>query len=120
MLTEALFAMPTYGYRCDACGHQFEAFQKFSEDPLRVCPACGESIRRVIHPVGVVFKGSGWYITDSRPKSTEGTAASDKPDKTEKTDKKDKTDGTEKSEKKESVAEATPAKASKPTDAAAD
>ena len=60
--------MPTYTYRCDACGHQFEAVQRFSDDPLRECPSCGGVVRRVIQPVGVVFKGSGWYITDSRPK----------------------------------------------------
>jgi putative FmdB family regulatory protein len=62
--------MPTYAYRCATCEHQFEQFQRFSDAPLTVCPNCGGSIRRVIHPVGVVFKGSGWYITDSR-KSTE-------------------------------------------------
>jgi putative FmdB family regulatory protein len=79
--------MPTYAYRCDACGHQFEAFQKFADEPLRECPACGAAVRRVIHPVGVVFKGSGWYITDSRPKPAED-GGGDKTDKTEKTDKK--------------------------------
>jgi putative FmdB family regulatory protein len=63
--------MPTYTYRCDACGHEFEAVQRFSDDPLRECPDCGAAIRRVIQPVGVVFKGSGWYITDSRPKPKE-------------------------------------------------
>jgi putative FmdB family regulatory protein len=61
--------MPTYQYRCDDCAHSFEQFQKFSDDALTVCPDCGGTIRRVIGPVGVVFKGSGWYINDSRPKS---------------------------------------------------
>ena len=51
--------------------------QRFADDPLTECPQCGSSIRRVIQPVGVVFKGSGWYITDSRPKSSaEGDGAS--------------------------------------------
>ncbi|HET8524361.1 MAG TPA: FmdB family zinc ribbon protein [Thermomicrobiales bacterium] len=67
--------MPTYTYRCKACAHQFDQFQKFSDDPLTVCPECGAEIQRVIQPVGVVFKGSGWYITDSR-KPAESEASS--------------------------------------------
>ena len=58
--------MPTYAYRCSACAHEFETVQTFSEDPLKFCPECGSPIRRVIFPVGIVFKGSGWYINDSR------------------------------------------------------
>lgn len=58
--------MPTYVYRCNGCGYEFEKFQKFSEDPIKVCPVCGKDTRRVFQPAGVVFKGSGWYITDSR------------------------------------------------------
>ncbi len=58
--------MPTYSYRCDTCSRQFDQFQKFSEATLTDCPDCAGAIRRVIHPVGVVFKGSGWYINDSR------------------------------------------------------
>ena len=58
--------MPTYAYRCGACEHQFDQAQRFADDPLRECPVCGGLIRRVIQPVGIVFKGSGWYITDSR------------------------------------------------------
>ena len=72
--------MPTYTYRCDSCGHQFDATQKFSDDPLTECPVCGAVIRRVIHPVGVVFKGSGWYITDSRAKPAESGASETKGD----------------------------------------
>jgi len=68
--------MPTYAYRCADCGHEFDAFQKFSEDPLTECPNCGGTIRRVFQPVGVVFKGSGWYINDSRSKSSTATPAS--------------------------------------------
>jgi putative FmdB family regulatory protein len=58
--------MPTYEYACRACGHHFEARQSFSEAPLTTCPVCQGEVRRVFHPVGIVFKGSGWYITDSR------------------------------------------------------
>ncbi len=56
--------MPTYVYGCDACGHQFEKFQKFSDEPVRVCPACGATTRRIFQPAGIVFKGSGWHVTD--------------------------------------------------------
>jgi putative FmdB family regulatory protein len=59
--------MPTYAYRGDECGHEFEIRQSFSDDPVSVCPECGKPVHRVIHPAGIVFKGSGWYITDSRP-----------------------------------------------------
>ena len=61
--------MPTYQYQCDDCGNGFEQFQKFADDPLTECPVCGQPIHRVIGNVGVVFKGSGWYINDSRPKT---------------------------------------------------
>jgi putative FmdB family regulatory protein len=88
--------MPTYTYHCDSCGHGFETVQRFADDPLSECPQCGSRIRRVIQPVGVVFKGSGWYITDSRPKSSSdgaesGTAAKPK-------SKSDNGDGAGKSE----------------------
>ena len=58
--------MPTYQYACTTCGEQVEAVQRFDDDPLSVCPACGGSLRKVFSPVGIVFKGSGFYRTDSR------------------------------------------------------
>ena len=58
--------MPTYEYACAECGERLEAVQKFSDDPLTVCPACGGRLRKVFSPVGIVFKGSGFYRTDSR------------------------------------------------------
>ena len=58
--------MPTYQYQCRDCAKSFEQFQKFSDNPLTVCPECSGSIQRVIQNVGVVFKGSGWYVNDSR------------------------------------------------------
>jgi putative FmdB family regulatory protein len=68
--------MPTYQYQCRDCGHGFDQYQKFSDDPLTECPACGGLVRRVIQNVGVVFKGSGWYINDSRkPAATQGDAS---------------------------------------------
>jgi putative FmdB family regulatory protein len=59
-------AMPLYVYKCNDCEYQFEIRQRFSEEPLSDCPQCVGPIRRVINPVGVVFKGSGFYVTDSR------------------------------------------------------
>jgi putative FmdB family regulatory protein len=75
--------VPLYDYQCDHCGHRFEVRQGIKEDPLTVCPQCEGSIRRVIHPVGIVFKGSGFYVTDNRrPSSTSNAAAGE--DKKEK------------------------------------
>ena len=68
--------MPTYVYACDSCGTQFERFQSFKDEPLRTCPSCASAVRRVFQPVGIVFKGSGWYVTDSR-KSNSATVSSD-------------------------------------------
>ena len=58
--------MPIYAYRCKDCGYEFEKRQRMMDDPLHVCPNCTGAIRRVVNSVGVVFKGSGFYITDSR------------------------------------------------------
>ena len=62
--------MPTYEYKCDACGHAFEKFQSIKADPIKVCPTCGqERVRRLIGMGGgLIFKGSGFYITDYRDK----------------------------------------------------
>ncbi|MFI7575050.1 FmdB family zinc ribbon protein [Micromonospora sp. NPDC049497] len=61
--------MPTYQYACTACGQQLEAVQSFSDEPLTECPACEGRLRKVFNSVGVVFKGSGFYRTDSRSSS---------------------------------------------------
>ena len=58
--------MPTYQYACTECGHLFEQVQSFSDDALTVCPECAVELRKVFNAVGVVFKGSGFYRTDSR------------------------------------------------------
>ena len=58
--------MPTYQYSCTSCGHFFEIVQSFSDDSLTVCPECEGRLRKVFNAVGVVFKGSGFYRTDSR------------------------------------------------------
>jgi putative FmdB family regulatory protein len=67
--------MPTYQYACTECGEQLEVVQKFSDEPLTVCPACQGRLRKVFSPVGVVFKGSGFYKTDSR-KAASGSSTS--------------------------------------------
>jgi putative FmdB family regulatory protein len=66
--------MPTYQYRCTECGEELEVVQKFSDDPLTECPACQGRLRKLFSPVGVVFKGSGFYKTDSRSSSTGASA----------------------------------------------
>ena len=71
--------MPTYQYTCTDCGEPVEALQKFSDPPLAVCAACGGRLRKVFSPVGIVFKGSGFYRTDSRNSSVAADAKKDKP-----------------------------------------
>ena len=62
--------MPTYEYACQSCGRHVEVFQRFSEDSLTTCEVCGGPLRKVFHPAGILFKGSGFYATDSRRSST--------------------------------------------------
>ena len=83
--------MPTYQYACTECGHAFEQVQSFTDDALTECPECRGRLRKVFNAVGVVFKGSGFYRTDSRAgskatvpaASTESPAKSDSPAKSE-------------------------------------
>ncbi len=74
--------MPTYQYACTACAERLEVVQKFTDDPLTECPECGGALRKVFSAVGVVFKGSGFYKTDSR--SSSKPAASSSPSSSEK------------------------------------
>jgi putative FmdB family regulatory protein len=67
--------MPTYGYRCGNCGHQFEIVQRISEEPLMTCPKCQGKLSKVLYPVGISFKGSGFYTTDYKG-AGKGSAAS--------------------------------------------
>lgn len=68
--------MPTYQYLCTACGHAFEQVQRFSDDALTVCPECDGRLRKVFNSVGVVFKGSGFYKTDSRSSTSSSSSSS--------------------------------------------
>lgn len=71
--------MPVYTYRCENCGVQFDQTQKFSDEPLTKCPDCGKvALQKVYTPVGIVFKGSGFYATDHRSPSGTSRAAADK------------------------------------------
>src|SRR5713101_6954981 len=91
--------MPTYAYRCQNCGSEFEKAQKFADKPVTKCPVCGKGpVRRLFQPAAIVFKGSGWYATDHRSASGNG-AKHEKSDKSEKSDKGDKSEKGEKGEK---------------------
>src|SRR5437763_15484739 len=72
--------MPIYTYECENCGQRFDAKQSFNDAPLSICPTCEGKIHRVIQPVGVVFKGSGFYVTDSKAKQNLATPANKKDD----------------------------------------
>ncbi|MCD6519810.1 MAG: zinc ribbon domain-containing protein [Anaerolineae bacterium] len=82
--------MPTYQYKCEECGIVFERFQHFSEEPLKVCPECGGPVHRVIQPVGIIFKGSGFYVTDNRSSASSSTTKAES-----KTESKESSSSTE-------------------------
>ncbi len=73
--------MPTYAYACTECDHRFEVVQSFSDDSLTVCPECGGRLRKVFNAVGIVFKGGGFYRTDSRSGSSVPNGSSGSSDK---------------------------------------
>jgi putative FmdB family regulatory protein len=84
--------MPIYTYRCEHCGVQFDRRQKFSDEPLTVCPECEtETLRKVYLPVGIVFKGSGFYATDNRsPSGMESRKVDDQTESTVESTAKEK------------------------------
>ena len=94
--------MPIYTYRCENCGVQFERRQKFSDDPLKRCPECDEnSLRKVYLPVGIVFKGSGFYATDNRsPSGSRNQAKTDSDESSSSSKKSESKTKTTKSEDK--------------------
>ena len=73
--------MPIYLYQCDSCGVSFEKMQRMAEEPLSECPECEGQVHRVIQPVGIIFKGSGFYVTDNRQGSSSTLAPSKEKDK---------------------------------------
>jgi putative FmdB family regulatory protein len=100
--------MPTYEYECETCGIHFDRWQRMTEDSLEKCPECEGPVHRVMHPVGIVFKGSGFYCTDHRSSSSTATPGKEKsegksetklekkeeakPDRPERADKPEKKD----------------------------
>ena len=100
--------MPTYQYACTECGHAFEQFQSFSDHSLTECPECSGRLRKLFNAVGVVFKGSGFYRTDSRSADSNGSKSDTKSDtKTEtKSDSKSEPKPAKKTESKPAAATA--------------
>ncbi len=80
--------MPTYQYACSDCDHAFEQVQSFSDDSLTVCPECQGRLRKIFNAVGVVFKGSGFYRTDSRADSKKSSVSGAEPKTETKTETK--------------------------------
>jgi len=116
--------VPTYQYACTECDHRFEAVQAFTDDSLTVCPVCGGQLRKVYGSVGVVFKGSGFYRTDSRAASASTAAANGSGEKSAAGEKSadkssDKSAGGEKSGDKKAAAPSGDSKGSSASKASA-
>jgi putative FmdB family regulatory protein len=79
-------AVPIYEYECDQNKHRFEKWQSVQDEPIKTCPVCGGPVHKLFHPAGIIFKGSGWYITDSRkpPGASESSESSKSETKSEK------------------------------------
>jgi putative FmdB family regulatory protein len=93
--------MPIYSYRCDECGIQFDRRQHFDDQPLKRCPECNKlSLRKLYQPVGIVFKGSGFYSTDHRSASNAAVSSSSENTSTETKGEKDRPGSDTKPEKK--------------------
>jgi len=89
--------MPLYTYHCECCDHEFDKKQKFSDENLTLCPNCNEGcLRRVYKPARVVFKGSGFYITDNKSSLRSARSGSESDSKPEKKDKSEKKEDTKK------------------------
>ena len=91
--------MPTYDYECKSCKHRFEVRQGFHDDRVAYCPLCSQSAERQISLVPVIFKGSGWYVTDYAKKSSTSNAQTKETDKDSKSSDKNSTKENTKAEK---------------------
>lgn len=69
--------MPTYGYRCTVCKHEFERFQKMTDPPVAECENCHAPVKKILYPVGIAFKGDGFYVNDYAPKSAKDATKAD-------------------------------------------
>lgn len=100
--------MPIYAYECKECGVRFDRRQSFSDDPITICPECGGEVHRLIQPAGIIFKGSGFYVTDNRgsksslttPSRDESRASSASSSATSSSDASKNTESTAKSTEK--------------------
>jgi putative FmdB family regulatory protein len=90
--------MPLYEYQCEACGVRFERRQHVNDEPVKVCPECGGAVHRLIQPVGIIFKGSGFYVTDNRAKSPTSKPGSKKTEKQSETSTESKSTDTSSTE----------------------
>lgn len=113
--------MPLYAYQCRECGHDLEVRQSFSDSPLTECPNCGAptGLFRVVQPTGIVFKGSGFYVTDSGKKNGAAMPANGKNGKTESTDTKTESTPSEGAKTDTAKTETPAPKAEKASDSAA-
>lgn len=111
--------MPTYQYACTDCDHRFEAVQSFSDDALTVCPVCGGKLRKVFSSVGIVFKGSGFYRTDSRSGSSSVSSGSDSSSKSESSSESSSSSSSSKTESSSSSSKSDSGSSSSSTPAAA-
>lgn len=106
--------MPTYSYACTECGDKFDAIQAFSDASLTTCKKCNGRLRKLFGNVGVVFKGSGFYRTDSRPGSSSSDTSSSDSSSSSSSDSSSSTKSSDSSSKSESSTSSTPAKAAAP------
>jgi putative FmdB family regulatory protein len=88
--------MPLYEYQCDDCGVRFERRQPITADPLEDCPECGGNVHRLIHPVGIIFKGKGFYVTDNRKAKSSTAVPKNKSESKSKSEKSKKADSSSK------------------------
>ena len=115
--------VPTYVYRCQQCGEVIERRQRFSDEPLTVCEACGGELRKVLQPVGIIFKGSGFYVTDRRnggaaKTSERGDGSEEKKSSETKADKTEKSESTSTSSSSSTASSSSESSSSKSSDSA--
>jgi len=97
--------MPLYEYQCQECGVRFERRQSFSEDPVKVCPDCGGLVERLIQPAGIIFKGSGFYVTDNRSKSSTAIPGNRKDSGSDSSEKSETSSSTSEDSKKKTASQ---------------
>lgn len=112
--------MPLYEYRCEACAHQFEHIQRFSDPPLTTCPKCAGAVRKLVSSPAIQFKGTGWYVTDYARKDKKDASETTASEAGESSEGKDaKKDGSKTTDAKagdsKSSSDASPSKTAKPS-----